>query len=95
MKDLFSGDSASYFHYRPSYPKSLFDYLQSLQPKRENAWDCGTGNGQVAVELAGSWANIFAKDISQNQIDQAPAIPNVHFSVQAAENTNFTDRSLT
>ena len=35
----------------------------------ENAWDCGTGNGQVAKILAGFFNEVQATDISQNQLE--------------------------
>lgn len=39
--------------------------------EQKNSWDCGTGNGQVACELAKIFENVFATDISQAQIDNA------------------------
>ncbi|MBO9702916.1 MAG: class I SAM-dependent methyltransferase [Sporocytophaga sp.] len=38
---------------------------------KEYAWDCGTGNGQVAYELAKTFENVFVTDISKSQIDHA------------------------
>ena len=53
MKDNFSTQAALYARFRPTYPPELIDLLASLAPARMAAWDCGTGNGQVAVLLAG------------------------------------------
>lgn len=52
MKDNFSRQSASYAKYRPGYPPELFDFILSHVKGREAAWDCATGNGQAANQLA-------------------------------------------
>ncbi len=48
FKDHFSGHADRYGAYRPTYPAVLFEYLSSLCPSRDLAWDCATGNGQAA-----------------------------------------------
>ncbi len=62
--------------------------------KRQNAWDCATGNGQSAKVLADHFENVFATDISQKQIDNAEQSSNIHYSVQPAEETNFPDNTF-
>ena len=52
MKDNFSKQSSLYAQFRPAYPKELFQFLLPLVPAKNAAWDCGTGNGQVAVKLS-------------------------------------------
>lgn len=91
MKDYFSTQSDKYAKYRPTYPADFFDYLNSIVPNKQNAWDCGTGNGQVAFELSKTFNNVFATDISQSQIDNALNADNITYSVQPAENTNFNN----
>jgi len=91
MKDNFSTQSDKYAKYRPTYPADLFDYLDAIIPNKQNAWDCGTGNGQVAYALAKTFYNVFATDISQSQIDNALPADNIFYSVQPAEETNFED----
>lgn len=92
MKDNFSSQSDKYAKYRPIYPPDLFDYLNSLVPDKQNVWDCGTGNGQVAFELAKSFAAVFATDISREQLNNALKTDNIFYSVQPAEKTNFESR---
>ncbi|MEO8855020.1 MAG: class I SAM-dependent methyltransferase [Ginsengibacter sp.] len=92
MKDNFSLHSDKYAKYRPAYPVEFFTYLNSIVPNKKNAWDCGTGNGQVAFELSKMFENVFATDISQSQIDNALKIDNISYSVQPAEKTNFKDQ---
>lgn len=91
MKDNFSKQSNQYAKYRPTYPNAFFEHLKGLMSTHENAWDCGTGNGQVAVQLANTFENVYASDISASQIANAPILRNVHYSIQAAEQTSFQD----
>ena len=49
FQDHFSKQASLYARYRPQYPAALFEYLASVAPEREAAWDCGTGNGQCLV----------------------------------------------
>jgi SAM-dependent methyltransferase len=89
MKDLFSSASDEYARYRPTYPPALFEYLNGLLPVKNTAWDCGTGNGQVAQELAKTFKAVYATDISAAQLEQAPPAENIFYSVQPAEQTSF------
>jgi SAM-dependent methyltransferase len=91
MKDNFSTGSDQYALYRPTYPEAMFDYLLSLVPRRERAWDCGTGNGQVATVLAASFDGVEATDISAAQLRSAAPHERVAYSVQPAEKTSFPD----
>ena len=91
MKDNFSTASDQYAQYRPTYPDAFFSYLRTLIPHPKTAWDCGTGNGQVAVTLASIFETVCATDISAPQIAHAPKLPNIHYAVQAAEQTNFPE----
>lgn len=94
MKDNFSEQSDKYAKYRPTYPSDFFDYLCTIISEKQNVWDCGTGNGQVAYELAKSFDKVFATDISQSQIDNAIQVDNIKYSVQPAENTNFDNEQF-
>ena len=89
MKDNFSTQPDKYAKYRPTYPPDLFAFLNLNVQDKQNAWDCGTGNGQVAYKLARVFDNVFATDISQSQIDHALQADNISYSVQPAEKTNF------
>ncbi|WP_309641404.1 class I SAM-dependent methyltransferase [Flavobacterium sp.] len=94
MKDNFSSASEQYALYRPTYPDTFFSYLKTLIPLPKTAWDCGTGNGQVAVKLASFFETVYATDISEAQINQAPKLDNIFYSVQAAEQTTFSDNTF-
>jgi SAM-dependent methyltransferase len=89
MKDNFSKQSDNYARFRPPYPSDFFSYLNSLVEDKITAWDCGTGNGQVAFELAKTFKRVYATDISQSQIDHAFKAENIFYSVQPSERTHF------
>ncbi|MEX2589809.1 MAG: class I SAM-dependent methyltransferase, partial [Chitinophagales bacterium] len=89
MKDNFSKQSNAYQQFRPSYPPEIFDFIYGHLKTRECAWDCGTGNGQVAVELAKNFQKVIATDISQKQIDNAPKVSNIDYRLVAAEKAEF------
>jgi SAM-dependent methyltransferase len=91
MKDNFSTASGGYAKFRPNYPQAIFDFLYPLLKERQMAWDCGTGNGQIAQELAKDFQQIEATDISQSQLDHAYTADNIRYSLQAAEATDFGD----
>ncbi|MEZ4919478.1 MAG: class I SAM-dependent methyltransferase [Saprospiraceae bacterium] len=90
-KDNFSEGSAQYKAFRPVYPKELYDAILSRVSTSQRCWDCGTGNGQVAVALAPFFEEIQATDLSQSQLDQAPNLPNVHYRSEQAEKATFPD----
>ena len=94
MKDRFSDQPGDYATYRPGYPPELFEFLFSLPGGHECAWDCGTGNGQVARELAAVFHQVEATDISTAQIAEGIVLPNIRYTVQPAEQTDFTASSF-
>ena len=92
--DHFSKQASDYSLYRPHYPQSLFDYLASLTPQHDVAWDCATGNGQAAVALASLYNSIEATDASEKQIEQAMPHPRVRYQVCEATSTPFADNTF-
>lgn len=91
MKDNFSQHADQYAAYRPTYPDALFNYLQTVVPHADKAWDCGTGNGQLAVRLAAFFNKVYATDISAQQLQHAAARDNIIYKVERAEATSFPD----
>lgn len=94
FKDYFSTQADAYAKYRPNYPDGLYDYLLSITTGRQTAWDCATGNGQVAVVLANYFAEVVATDASRAQINHAQAHPKVNYRVATAENSGLADCSV-
>lgn len=68
---LFSGHAATYAVYRPKYPPALYEWLAVIAPSAEQAWDVGTGNGQVAIGLTPHFARVMATDPSAEQLAAA------------------------
>jgi len=93
FKDHFSGRAAGYAAYRPRYPAALFAWLADQSPAREMAWDCATGSGQAAGELAGRFSRVVATDASEAQIGRAVAAPGVEYRVARAEASGLAPRS--
>ncbi len=91
MGQNFTTSSGDYARYRPSYPPALFDYLKSIVSAPKRAWDCGTGTGQLANGLAEFFEEVCATDVSASQIEAAVSGPNIHYSLQAAEQTSFPE----
>lgn len=94
MKDNFSTQSNDYAKFRPQYPQELIEHFLSLASGKEACWDCGTGNGQLAVQLAVHFKAVYATDISQRQLDNATQRENINYSLKAAEQTDFADHSF-
>lgn len=89
MKDNFSQQSKLYAQFRPTYPPELFQFLYFLVVEKIRAWDCGTGNGQMAGELASNFESVYATDISEKQIRNAIKKSNIEYRVERAEDTSF------
>jgi hypothetical protein len=83
--DHFSRQARDYTQFRPRYPRELFEFIASLMNRRELAWDCGTGNGQAAVDLAAYFQRVVATDPSANQVAHAIRHLKVQYMVAAAE----------
>jgi hypothetical protein len=89
--DRFSTQAAQYARYRIDYPIELYAWLLPQVPHRLRAWDCATGNGQVAVVLADYFRDVEATDLSASQLAEAAERPNIHYQVATAEHTSFPD----
>jgi SAM-dependent methyltransferase len=89
FKDHFSKQAADYAKFRPRYPRELFEYLGSVAPSRTLAWDCATGNGQAAIELAQVFDRVIATDASEKQIANAQPHERVGYRVAPAENSGI------
>jgi len=89
FKDHFSGQAAAYSMFRPTYPARLFEWLAEISPRRERAWDAGTGSGQAAVGLAEHFARVVGTDASAAQVGHAVPHPRVEYRVAPAEESGL------
>lgn len=94
MKDNFSKQANIYAKFRPHYPAELYQYLLEKVAIPGIAWDCGTGNGQVAIQLAQYFSSVYATDISQAQLNQAPQKPNIYYSLAPAEKSGLPQHTI-
>lgn len=93
FKDHFSEQAAEYAKFRPRYPKELFRWLGSVAPAKELAWDCATGSGQAAVELANVFEKVIGTDASEKQVANAERHPRVEYRIATAEESELESNS--
>ncbi|HET9011590.1 MAG TPA: class I SAM-dependent methyltransferase, partial [Gemmatimonadaceae bacterium] len=94
FRDHFAFAARSYAAFRPHYPAALFDWLAGASPRRERAWDCGTGSGQAAVGLATHFDVVVATDPSLQQLGSAQRARGVEYLAMPAESAALADASV-
>ena len=77
----------------PTYPGQLYDFIFRHLNHFTTAWDAGTGNGQVARDLARKFTSVMATDISPQQLKNAYPADNIFYSL-AAEETPFPGKTF-
>ena len=92
--DYFSGQADTYARARPTYPDWLYDRILEHTAGRTLAWDCATGNGQAARDLARHFDRVIATDASAEQIGAAEPVANVEYRVATAESSGIASRSV-
>lgn len=92
--DHFSAVAVDYAKFRPRYPAGLLRYVAGLPPRRTLAWDCATGNGQAAADLAAHFDRVIATDASADQIANAIPHPRVEYRVAKAEGSDLDPASV-
>ena len=93
FKDHFSPAAAAYAAARPTYPDGLFRFVAEHAPARRLVWDCATGSGQAARDLARYFERVIATDASDSQIAHAAARKGVEYRVARAEDSGLPDAS--
>jgi len=91
--DYFSNVASDYAAYRPQYPATLFEWLASLCPRHELAWDCACGSGQASRPLAGHFDLVVGTDASPEQVAAAEIDENTRFAVAMSEQVPLAKRS--
>jgi SAM-dependent methyltransferase len=92
--DRFSKLASEYAQYRPGYPPQLAKYLASLTHDHQLAWDCATGNGQMAEVLSTFYRRIVATDVSLQQINYARHKNGLIYTVAKSERSPLPDKSV-
>ena len=94
FKDHFSKQAADYAEFRPRYPREMFEYLTSVAPARQLAWDCATGSRQAAVGLAAVFDRVIATDASEKQIANAEPHEHVEYRVASGEESGLESSAI-
>lgn len=92
--DHFATVADHYAAHRPTYPPALFDWLAQSAPTRELAWDCATGTGQAALELALHFRQVLATDASAAQVAAATPCTGVQYRTAPAEQSGLAAASV-
>lgn len=94
FKDYFSKQADMYAKYRPHYPEALYAFLASQTVGHDQVWDCGTGNGQAAIDLTRYYTAVFATDPSEQQIKNTTQHSQIRYAVEKAEKSSLPDQSV-
>src|SRR5476651_160086 len=94
VQDNFSAGAADYATFRPASPDEIYDFLYTHVSNFGTAWDCGTGNGQVAARLAERFDHVYGTDISEQQLGLAVKKDNITYRTERAESTSLADGSI-
>ena len=94
MKDNFSQQAQHYAAFRPSYPPELAAEIAALAPEQSLAWDCATGNGQMAMLLADHFDQVIATDISAKQLELATSKDNIEYREEPAHQSSLEEHSV-
>lgn len=90
----FSKQAKLYAKYRPRYPEELYNFILKHLQQQKVAWDCATGSGQVADYLATHFDQVFANDISEEQLSYAPERTNITYLNTSAEHSGLPDNTF-
>ena len=94
FEDHFSRQAKEYAQYRPHHPAKLFKYLASITPEHKLVWDCGTGNGQAAIELTRYFEKVIATDASSDQIFNIFKHKKIDYRIELAEKVSLDSASV-
>jgi SAM-dependent methyltransferase len=94
FNDHFSHDSTKYAEFRPSYPPEMIRWIAELAPHRSTAWDCATGNGQAAVQLAAHFERVVATDASAEQLRAATPHTRVQYLIANERAPHIGDATI-
>lgn len=94
FKDHFRPVAQQYASYRPTYPFALFEWMAAQAPARDLGWDCATGSGQAALDLARCFTRVVATDASAAQIAQAAPHERIEYRVAPAEDSGLDAHSV-
>lgn len=92
--DHFSGVASDYAAFRPEYPAALFEWLASVCPRHDVAWDCACGSGQASGSLACHFGRVIGTDASPTQVAAANETETTRFVVATSEHAPLADAAV-
>lgn len=93
-KGDYSNVAKEFRQFRPTYPPELYRFVFGHLGARKTAWDCGTGNGQVAYFLSSCFEKVIATDSCEAQILNAKKASNIFYEVKPAEASGIENDSI-
>ena len=93
-QDHFSAIAPQYALGRVGYPEDLYRFLVAQCRTQDLAWDCATGSGQAALDLARSFSKVIATDISEELLALAPPHPRIFYHEVSAEESGIERDSV-
>lgn len=94
MKDLFSINSSIYQQARPRYSQEILQAILQHVATPQIAWDCGAGSGQFTELLTPYFQQIYATDLSAQQLSYAPVFDHVEYRVASEKNSGLAAQSV-
>ena len=94
FKDHFSPQAAEYCEVSTAISRKLIPVFGSDRPGKELAWDCATGNGQAAVELAEVFERVIATDGSEKQDRERGSARTLNYRVAPAEESGIESNTI-
>jgi len=88
-QDHFSSIAPQYVAGRISYPENLYRFLATQCRGHDLAWDCATGSGQAALDLAQTYSRVIATDISKELLALAQPNPRISYRFAPAEESGI------
>lgn len=93
-QDHFSSIAPQYALGRIGYPEELYRFLGAQCEGHDLAWDCATGSGQAALDLARTFSKVIATDISEELLALAPLHPRICYRAASAEESGIESDSV-
>jgi SAM-dependent methyltransferase len=93
-QDHFSSIAPQYARGRIGYPESLYRFLGAQCDGHGLAWDCATGSGQAALDLARTFSRVIATDISGELLALALPHPRISYRMASAEESGIEAGSI-
>src|SRR5690625_2974798 len=87
----FDHQAQFYEDYGPVYPDEMYQFIFSHLKRRQFAWDCATGSGQIARYLSNHFEAVDANDTSSGQLRHAVQKKNITYTLCSVYETPYPE----